>query len=53
MDIRLALMCGVDIPAPELQAVIHQPSIKEISYIGEQSFFVGLQSLTVNKNLLP
>ncbi len=53
MDIRLALMCGVDIPAPELQAVIHQPSIKEISYIGEQNFFVGLQSLTVNKNLLP
>lgn len=53
MDIRLALMCGVDIPAPELQAIIHQPSIKEISYIGEQSFFVGLQSLTVNKNLLP
>lgn len=53
MDIRLALMCGVDIPAHELQAVIHQPSIKEISYIGEQNFFVGLQSLTVNKNLLP
>lgn len=53
MDIRLALMCGVDIPAPELQATIHQPSIKEISYIGEQKFFVGLQSLTVNKNLLP
>ena len=53
MDIRLALMCGVDIPAPELQAVIHQPSIKEISYVGEQNFFVGLQSLTVNKNLLP
>lgn len=53
MDIRLALMCGVDIPAPELQAAIHQPSIKEISYIGEQNFFVGLQSLTVNKNLLP
>ena len=27
-------------------------SIKEISYIGEQNFFVGLQSLTINKNLL-
>lgn len=53
MDTRLALMCGVDIPAPELQTVIHQPSIKEISYIGEQDFFIGLQSLTVNKNLLP
>lgn len=52
MDIRLALMCGTDIPVPELQTIIHQPSIKEISYIGEQKFFVGLQSLTVNKGLL-
>lgn len=52
MDIRLALMCGTDIPVPELQTIIHQPSIKEISYVGEQKFFVGLQSLTVNKGLL-
>lgn len=52
MDIRLALMCGIDIPIPELQTTIHQPSIKEISYIGEQVFFIGLQTLTINKNLL-
>lgn len=52
MDIRLALMCGTDIPVPELKTVVHQPSIKEISYIGEQNFFVGLQSLTINKSLL-
>ena len=52
MDIRLALMCGTDIPVPELQTTIHQPSIKEISYIGEQDFFIGLQALTINKNLL-
>lgn len=52
MDIRLALMCGIDIPIPELQTTIHQPTIKEISYVGEQEFFVGLQCLTVNKNLL-
>ena len=52
MDIRLALMCGIDIPIPELQTTIHQPSIKEISYIGEQDFFIGLQTLTINKNLL-
>lgn len=51
MDIRLALMCGTDIPIPELQITIHQPSIKEISYIGEQDFFIGLQTLTINKNL--
>lgn len=53
MDIRLALMCGTDIPVPELQIAIHQPTIKEISYIGEQEFFIGLQTLMINKNLLP
>lgn len=52
MDIRLALMTGVDIPIPELQTTIHQPTIKEISYIGEQDFFVGLQTLSINKNLV-
>lgn len=52
MDIRLALMCGTDIPIPELQTTIHQPSIKEISYIGEQEFFIGLQTLSINKNML-
>lgn len=49
-DYKLALMTGVDIPIPELQLVIHQPTIKEISYIGEKDFFTGLQVLTVNKN---
>ena len=53
MDIRLALMCGIDIPMPELQTTIHQPTIKEISYIGEQEFFIGLQTLSINKNMLP
>ena len=52
MDIRLALMCGSDIPIPELKTVIHQPSLKEISYIGEQDFFVGLQTLNISKNML-
>ena len=52
MDNRLALMCGTDIPAPELQTTIHQPTIKEISYIGEQEFFIGLQTLSINKNML-
>lgn len=52
MDIRLALMCGTDIPVPELQTTIHQPTIKEISYIGEQEFFIGIQTLSINKNML-
>ena len=52
MDIRLALMCGTDIPVPELQTTIHQPTIKEISYIGEQEFFIGLQTLSISKNMI-
>lgn len=51
MDIRLALMTGIDIPVPELQLSVHQPTIKEISYVGEQDFFVGLQTLSINKNM--
>ena len=52
MDIRLALMCGTDIPVPECQLIIHQPKIKEIALIGEKDFFVGYQTLLVNKNML-
>ena len=52
MDIRLALMTGVDIPIPELQATLHQPTIKEISYIGEKDFLVGVQCLSVQKTML-
>ena len=33
-DIRLALMCGSDIPVPEIQMAIHQPKIKEMDGIG-------------------
>ena len=44
-------MCGIDIPVPECQLVIHQPRIKEISYIGEQDFFVGAQCLCLNKTM--
>lgn len=51
MDYRLALMCGTDIPVPECQLFIHQPSILEISYIGEQEFFTGIQCLCLNKSM--
>ena len=51
-DIRLALMCGTDIPIPEIQATIHQPKIKEIALMGEADFFVAIQCLNVNKDLL-
>ena len=42
-DLRLALMCGSDIPLPFLQISLHQPRIKEIALIGESSFFIGVQ----------
>lgn len=51
MDIRLALMCGTDIPVAECQLTIHQPTFKEISYIGEQDFFSGAQCLCLNKSM--
>lgn len=51
MDLRLALICGTDIPIPNCQLVIHQPCIKEISYIGEADFFAGIQCLCLNKSL--
>ena len=45
----LSLMTGIDIPAPEIQTTIHQPTIKEISMIGEKDFFLGAQVLSLNK----
>ena len=51
MDIRLALMCGADIPIPECQLTIHQPRIEEIALIGEKDFFTGVQCLCLNKSM--
>lgn len=51
MDIRLALMTGVDIPIPECQVTIHQPSIKEISFIGEDVFFKAVQCICLHKSM--
>ena len=49
-DYRLGLMTGIDLPIPELQLIIHQPTIKEISMIGEKDFFIGVQMLSIDKN---
>ena len=51
MDIRLALMCGTDIPVPECQLVVHQPHIKEIALIGEREFFTGVQTFCIDKRM--
>ena len=52
MDIRLLLMTGADIPIPECQITLHQPTIEEISILGEENFFVGAQTLCINKNMI-
>ena len=52
MDLILSLMCGIDIPIPQCQLVLHQPTIKEISFMGEKDFFIAIQVLTVNKNVI-
>ena len=50
MDYRLNLMTGADIPIPECQLTLHQPSIKEIGLVGEEDFLSALQLLWINKN---
>lgn len=50
-DYRLGLMTGIDLPIPELQTTIHQPTIREISLIGEQDFFIGIQLLCIKKQM--
>lgn len=52
MDFGLALMCGTDIPIPECKLIMHQPTIQEISYIGEAVFFTAIQTLNVNTTML-
>lgn len=49
---RLLLLSGNDIPFPEAQISIHHPTIKEIAWMGEESFFNGYQTLNISKNLL-
>lgn len=45
MDYRLNLMTGSDIPIPECQLTLHQPSVKEIGLVGEEDFLSALQLL--------
>ena len=48
----LLLLSGNDIPFAEARVTIHQPTLKEIAYIGEETFFVGCGFLNFSKNLL-
>lgn len=51
MDTRLAMICGTNIPVPSCQLVLHQPTLEEISYIGERNFFSGAQTLCLHKTM--
>lgn len=51
MDTRLALMTGVDIPIPTCQLTMHQPTLKEIAFLGEEDFFKGVQCLCLHKSM--
>lgn len=48
----LLLLSGNDIPFATAQIAIHQPTIKEIAFIGEEAFFTGCGVLTISKNNL-
>jgi hypothetical protein len=48
----LLLLSGNDIPFQEAQVNIHQPTIKEIAYIGEEAFFIGCELLNFSKEVL-
>ena len=39
-----------DVPFVEANLIIHQPTIKEIAYIGEEVFFTGCQLLNFSKD---
>lgn len=50
-NIELKLTTGIDISVKECNIVLHQPSILEISTIGEENFFIGVQTLCLNKSM--
>jgi len=52
MENELLFLSGNDIPFIEAQITIHQPTIKEIAYIGEEAFFTGCELINFSKNIL-
>ena len=49
---ELLLLSGNDIPFMEAQVSIHQPTLKEIAYIGEDAFYSGCGILNFSKDNL-
>ena len=48
----LLLISGNDIPFPRAELTIHQPTVEEIAFIGEQTFFTGVNYLNFRKSHL-
>ena len=48
----LLLLSGNDIPIDEIHLLFHPPTIKEIGYIGEDTFFSGCELLRFSKERL-
>ena len=46
---QLTLLSGVDLPIPELKVNIHQPTLREIAYIGERSFYQAVKLIHLDK----
>lgn len=49
---ELLLLSGNDVPFMEAEVVIHQPTLKEIAYIGEENFYSGCGILNFSKDNL-
>ena len=49
---ELLLLSGNDIPFVEGQFTIHQPTLKEIAFLGEEVFFTGCELLKFSKEIL-
>lgn len=52
MENDLLLLSGNDIPFIGAQATVHQPTIKEIAYLGEENFYTGCEFLRFSKDNL-
>lgn len=52
MKNELLLLSGADIPFIEATVTIHQPTIYEISMIGEETLFTGCELLRFSKDIL-
>ncbi len=48
----LTLLSGNDIPFYGAQVSVHQPTVKEIGFLGEENFFTGCEVLNFSKDSL-